>query len=150
MSTGRWSVMTVLVLALVATACASDGSSVGSGGGSPTGSGSVGSPTTAGGGYGGGGGGGGGGGSGSSVATLSQSDYAFTPSKLKVASGDTITVKNGTPSTPHTFTVDGQDVDVAMDPASTQDVTIDLPAGTYDFFCRYHRSQGMTGTLTVT
>ncbi len=147
MSTGRWSVVTVLVLALVATACASDGSSVGSDGGSPSESGSIGSPTPPGGGYGGGGGSGGGG---SSVATVSQSDYVFTPSKLKVASGDTITVKNGTPSTPHTFTVDGQDVDVAMDPASTQDVAIDLPAGTYDFFCRYHRSQGMTGTLTVT
>jgi plastocyanin len=81
---------------------------------------------------------------------VGQSNYVFTPSKPKVASGDTITIKNSTPSTPHTFTVDGENIDVAVDPGSSQDVKIGLAAGTYDFHCRYHESQGMVGTLTVT
>ncbi len=156
MVTGRWSIALVLVMALTGAACASAGSSAGSGGpygGSPSVSGSGGSPTpTGGGGYGhnNGGYGNGGGGGGKPVATVTQSNYVFTPSKLTVASGDTITLKNSTPSTPHTFTVDGQSIDVAMAPASTQDVKIDLPTGTYAFHCQYHQSQGMTGTLTVT
>ncbi|MEO8293260.1 MAG: cupredoxin domain-containing protein [Actinomycetota bacterium] len=153
MAIGRRSVVVVLVLGLVGAACGSDEPSVGSGGGvyaSPSGSVAVGSATpTAGGGYGQGGGGSGGGGR-KSDATLAQSNYRFTPTTLSVASGDTITVSNTTPSTPHTFTIDGQKIDVAMDPASSQDVQIHLPPGTYDFYCRYHRSSGMTGTLTVT
>ena len=54
------------------------------------------------------------------------------------------------PATPHTFTVEGTDIDVANDPQSSQEVTIDLDPGTYTFFCRFHRAQGMEGTLTVT
>jgi plastocyanin len=155
MATVRWSAVVVLVMAVTGAACASE-TSAGSGGGiyggSPSSSGSETSPmpTSGGGGYGTGGGGGGGGGGGKSVATVGQSNYVFTPSKPKVASGDTITIKNSTPSTPHTFTVDGENIDVAVDPGSSQDVKIGLAAGTYDFHCRYHESQGMVGTLTVT
>jgi plastocyanin len=152
--------MAVLVIVL-GTACASEGSSVvGSGsdgsGGTPTAA----SPTSSGGsgGYGGGGGGGGsygnggggGGGGGSSEVTVTQANYTFSPSTFTVASGDTITLKNGTPSTPHTFTVTGEDVDVTVDPSSTRDVKIDLPPGTYPFICRFHEASGMTGTLKVT
>ena len=150
----RWSVATV-VLVVLATACASSGSTTvpGSGSSNPV----VTSPGSSSGGGGGGygqggygGGGGGGGGGGASTMTVTQANYTFSPSTFTVASGDTITVKNGTPSTPHTFTIDGQDVDVTVSPATSQDVTIDLPAGTYPFFCRFHQAEGMTGTLTVT
>ena len=82
--------------------------------------------------------------------TVTQANYQFSPSTFSVASGDTITVTNSTPSTPHTFTVTGQTIDVTVSPASSQDVTIDLPAGTYPFVCRFHQSSGMVGTLTVT
>jgi plastocyanin len=103
-----------------------------------------------GGGYGNGGGGGGGGGGGASAKTITQANYQFSPSTFSVKSGDTITVKNSTPSTPHTFTVTDQDIDVTLDPGSSQDVKIDLPPGTYPFVCTFHESLGMTGTLTVT
>jgi plastocyanin len=126
MAIGRWSAVFVLVMALTGAACSSDGGSAGST-----------TPTS-------------GGGGDASVATVVQSNYQFTPSKPTVSSGDTITIENSTPSTPHTFTVDGQDIDVTVDPASSQEVTIDLPAGTYPFHCQFHQSQGMTGTLTVT
>jgi plastocyanin len=126
MATGRWSAVFVLVMALTGAACSSDGGSSGSS-----------TPTS-------------GGGGGAAVATVVQSNYQFTPSKPTVSSGDTLAIENSTPSTPHTFTVDGQSIDVEITPGSSQDVTIDLPAGTYPFHCRFHQSQGMTGTLTVT
>ena len=148
----------VLALALMGAACANDdGGNAGSGGGS-TGAAATGDTGSTGGGrYGGGGGYGSGGGmtgststgGGSSVLTLTQVNYQFTPAKITVRQGDTITVSDTNPSTPHTFTVTGTDIDVSNDPMSAQDVTIDLTPGTYPFICRYHEGQGMTGTLVV-
>ncbi len=156
---------TAMILGLVAASCASDGSSSGPGGyvgggsavASGGGSGAA-SPTataTEGGGrygYGSGGGSGSGGGDGGGPVTGSvvAANYAFTPSNVTVASGATIEVKNSTPQTPHTFTVTGEDIDVALDPQSTSKVTIDLRPGTYAFECRYHAGSGMKGTLIVT
>jgi plastocyanin len=88
-------------------------------------------------------------GGGSSVLTLTQVNYQFTPAKITVHQGDTITVSDTNPNTPHTFTVTGTDIDVSNDAMSSQDVTIDLAPGTYPFICRFHESQGMTGTLVV-
>ena len=153
-----------LALAMIGAACANDdggnaGSSGGTTGGAATGgTGSSGSSGASGGGaYGGGGGYGSGGGTtgststggGSSVLTLTQVNYQFTPAKITVSKGDTITVSDTNPSTPHTFTVTGTDIDVSNDAMSAQDVTIDLAPGTYPFICRYHEGQGMTGTLVV-
>ena len=87
---------------------------------------------------------------GSGGKTLTQVNYQFTPSNLKVHQGDTITVSDTNPTTPHTFTVEGTEIDVANDAQSSQEVTIDLDPGSYTFFCRFHRAQGMEGTLTVT
>jgi plastocyanin len=146
-----------LALALLGAACANDdGGNTGSGG--STGAGASGDTGSTGGGRYGGGYGGSGGtgptgststGGGSSVLTLAQVNYRFTPAKITVHRGDTITVSDTNPSTPHTFTVTGTDIDVANDPMSAQDVTIDLAPGTYPFICRYHEGQGMTGTLVV-
>lgn len=146
---------------LLGAACANDdGGSAGSGGGS-TGAAATGDTGSTGGGrYGGGGGYGGSSGStgstgsstggGSSVLTLTQVNYQFTPVRITVQKGDTITVSDTNPSTPHTFTVTGTDLDMANDPMSAQDVAIDLAPGTYPFICRFHEGQGMTGTLVVT
>jgi plastocyanin len=40
------------------------------------------------------------------------------------------------------------DVDAEDGESATVDVS-GLAAGTYDFFCKYHKDQGMTGTLEV-
>jgi plastocyanin len=154
MRIARWSAV-LAVMVVLGTACASSSSTVGSGSGSatPTEASSTsggGSGGYGGGGYGSGGGGGGGGGGGASAMTVTQANYQFSPSTFSVASGDTITVTNSTPGTPHTFTVTGQAIDVTVSPASSQDVKIDLPAGTYPFICRFHQASGMKGTLTVT
>ncbi|MFL5766720.1 MAG: cupredoxin domain-containing protein, partial [Actinomycetota bacterium] len=90
-----------------------------------------------------------GGGGGSSATTLSQANYSFTPSKFTVKSGSSVTVKNTTSDTPHTFTISGENVDVTVNPGDSANVKIDLPKGTYPFYCSFHKSLGMTGTLTV-
>ena len=72
----------------------------------------------------------------------------FTPTKLTVKQGDTITVSNvGT--MPHTFTVTGQSVRLVNTPGQSKQVKIDLAPGTYAFVCTYHAASGMTGTLVV-
>ena len=155
-----------MILGVVAASCAGDGSGSGAGAygggastvasGAASGAASATATATEGGGrygYGSGGsasGSGGGDGGGPVTGSVVAANYAFTPSNVTVASGATIQVKNSTPQTPHTFTVTGEDIDVALDPQSTAEVTIDLPRGTYAFECRYHAGSGMKGTLIVT
>jgi plastocyanin len=59
-----------------------------------------------------------------------------------------ITVAN-VGSTAHTFTVTDQNIDIENQQGQSQQVTIDLAPGTYPFICRFHVSEGMTGTLVV-
>ena len=84
---------------------------------------------------------------GSGATTLTMQNIAYSPTSLSVATGSTIDLDNKD-SVEHTFTVDGQDVDVTIEPTATATATIDLAAGSYDFHCKIHPS--MTGTLTVT
>jgi plastocyanin len=85
-------------------------------------------------------------GGGGTVVTAN--NFAFTPTEVTVASGDTITATNGNPLTPHTFTVDDTDIDVNLAGGTSEDVTVDLDPGEYGFRCEIHGQ--MTGTLTVT
>lgn len=79
--------------------------------------------------------------------TLQATNFAFSPATLDVAAGDEITIENASTDTPHTFTVDGTDLDVELSPGDTATETIDLDPGDYEFACRFHAQ--MTGTLTV-
>lgn len=75
--------------------------------------------------------------------------FAFAPSRLNVRRGQTITLEN-VGEAPHTFTIEDQGIDVTNGPREVKRVTVDLSPGTYPFACRFHRDQGMKGTLTVT
>ena len=112
----------VLALLLVGSACGGGDSGTASGGGGN------GDDDKGGGLYGGGGGAGGGGeetGTGAaSLLTLDQNNFLFAPADFSVKSGDTITVRNANAKTPHTFTVTGEDIDVANEPLTSQDVEI--------------------------
>jgi len=79
---------------------------------------------------------------------LTADNFAFSPTAIEVKSGDEIYIENANAETPHTFTIDGTDVDVELTPGEVSEATIDLDPGTYDFHCRFHAS--MTGTITVT
>jgi plastocyanin len=77
---------------------------------------------------------------------LTVKDFAFHPNCFSVSARSTISVTNQDTTT-HTFTVDGTDVNVSLDPSTTHDAT--APAtGTYSFHCSIHPI--MTGTLVVT
>jgi len=142
-------VVAAAVLTLLAAACSSSNSpSSGSSSSGGTGS-SASAGTTGTGGNSGGGGSTTSGGGGTPTDTIAQANYKFTPSTPSVKSGDTVTVKNTTTDTPHTFTVTGQNIDVAVQPGKSAKVKVDLPPGTYPFVCTFHESLGMTGTLTV-
>ena len=82
--------------------------------------------------------------------TIQQNNYSFDPATFTLNSGDTITIKNGNANTPHNFTIKGTSIDVTNDALASQDVTIDLKPGTYEFYCKFHVQLGMKGTLTVT
>jgi plastocyanin len=93
--------------------------------------------------------GGGGGGGGDGGASVSAVDFAFEPTTLSVSSGDTITVTNEGEAS-HTFTVEeGEEhlIDQEVAPGASSEVTVDLEAGEYEFYCEFHPE--MTGTLTV-
>ena len=157
MTFGRWtgSAVPALALVLVAAACGSKGSTGAGSGGNAQANSSSGSG--GGGRYGYGGGtkssGGGSNAGGTASLTLEQTNnYTFNPTTVKVKSGSTIAVQDIAGQTPHNFSVQGQSIDVTNNPGQTSKVKIGLPAGTYQFFCKFHGSpgQGMHGTLTVT
>ncbi|MEX0755557.1 MAG: cupredoxin domain-containing protein [Actinomycetota bacterium] len=79
--------------------------------------------------------------------TIVAEGLAFSPTSLTIASGTQIEVDNED-STEHTFTIDGTAIDEDLAADTDVQVTIDLEAGDYDWFCKIHPS--MTGTLTVT
>jgi cytochrome c oxidase subunit II len=83
-------------------------------------------------------------------ATVTASNYRFAPARITVSAGEVIEVKDSNPTTPHTFTVKGTDIDLSLDPGSSQAATVDLAPGTYQVLCRFHAGQGMKATLVVT
>jgi plastocyanin len=84
---------------------------------------------------------------GTTTSTVTLIDNQFEPSDPVVAAGDVDVVNDG--SNPHTFTVEGQDVDVEVQPGETATASVDLEPGSYTLFCEFHRSAGMETTLTV-
>jgi plastocyanin len=84
----------------------------------------------------------------SGEATVKLEDFEFSPKTLDVASGATISLENEGQA-PHTFTIDGQGVDEEVEAGDGSSISLNLAPGTYDFYCRFHKAQGMTGTLTV-
>lgn len=67
---------------------------------------------------------------------------------LVLAVGDTVKVTDIDPEEQHNFVVEG----VGRSPTLGEGDTFSLrfgKAGTYEFVCTFHESQGMTGTVTV-
>ena len=81
------------------------------------------------------------------TSTITMRDNEFVPSAATIAVGDVDLVNEG--QSPHNFTIEGQGIDVDVDPGTTTTQSIDLAAGTYTIFCAFHRSDGMQGSLTV-
>lgn len=80
-------------------------------------------------------------------------DIAFTPRKITIPANTptTITIVNNGAAV-HNFSIDELNVRSGdLQAGETKRVTINAPAGTYDFYCSIpgHRTAGMVGALAV-
>ena len=80
--------------------------------------------------------------------TITVSGNAFDPATAEAAAGKVVFNVTNQDSLKHTFTIDGTDVDIALDPNGSGSAEAELAPGTYPWHCKIHTS--MTGTLTVT
>jgi len=88
---------------------------------------------------------------GMSTFEIDQDNFFFSPSTIDGSAGQkiTFTVKN-VGSAPHTFTIDNLNIDVTVQPGDEMTVDVTFPtSGTVEFYCKFHKSMGMTGTLEV-
>ena len=82
---------------------------------------------------------------------VSMTEYAFEPGDVTVSEGDSIEVVNDG-ELPHNLTVTDEDLATSdLDGGGSEELTVDLPPGEYEYICTIgdHADQGMTGTLTV-
>jgi len=86
---------------------------------------------------------------GSDALELEADDFYFEPTFIKATPGSTLTLTVGNEGdASHTFTVDDQDIDTEVEPGATADVEVTVPEdGTVNYYCRFHRSQGMQGAV---
>ena len=81
------------------------------------------------------------------TTSVELADFAFRPDCLSADAGATITLDN-TGDAPHTFTVEGTDVDVDLDAgASGNAILAGVDPGTYVVTCTFHPQ--MEATLTI-
>jgi plastocyanin len=81
------------------------------------------------------------------ATSIELADFAFLPDCLSVDAGATISLEN-TGDAPHTFTVQGTDLDVKVDAGSSDEIRFDgVDPGTYAVTCTFHPQ--MEATLTV-
>ena len=80
--------------------------------------------------------------------TITVSGNAFDPATAEATAGNVVFDVTNQDGVQHTFTIDGTDVDIALDPNGSGTAEAELAAGTYQWHCKIHTS--MTGTLTVT
>jgi plastocyanin len=88
---------------------------------------------------------------GKSTFDIDQENFSFSPATLDGSAGQkiTFTIKN-VGSVPHTFTIDSMNIDVTVSPGSQSTVDVTFPtSGTVEFYCKFHKAMGMTGTLGV-
>jgi plastocyanin len=81
------------------------------------------------------------------ATSVELADFVFRPDCLAVDAGATIDLEN-TGDAPHTFTVEGTDLDVNVDAGGSDDLRFDgVEPGTYAVTCTFHPQ--MEATVTV-
>lgn len=79
-------------------------------------------------------------------------DFNFRPATLTASTSQDIVLTNSGAAL-HNFSIEGTSIDQDVQPGQSVTLTAPGPSfkpGTYTFFCKYHRAQGMSGTLTAT
>lgn len=82
------------------------------------------------------------------TVSIDADSFSFDRTFLKAKPGDVAVTVRNTSGIPHTFTVDGQDVDVQLAPGASKTVTVAVSSGPpVVFYCRFHRASGMQGAF---
>ena len=79
-------------------------------------------------------------------------DIYFEPDSLTLPADTAVVVSlSNEGASEHNFSIDELEIDVDQAPSEEQEVEINAPAGTYEFYCDVpgHRESGMVGTLVV-
>jgi uncharacterized cupredoxin-like copper-binding protein len=79
-------------------------------------------------------------------------DIYFEPEEVSIPADTDVTFALPNEGvTLHNFSIDELAIDVDIDPGATEEMIVNAPAGTYDFYCNIpgHRPAGMEGVLTV-
>jgi plastocyanin len=81
------------------------------------------------------------------ATTVELADFAFRPDCVSVDAASTIGLEN-TGDAPHTFTVADTDLDVKLDPGTSDEISFGtVDPGTYPVTCTFHPQ--MEATVTV-
>jgi plastocyanin len=85
------------------------------------------------------------------VIDMTASDFSFSPDALSSEVGAPIEVSlKNTGQAAHTFTIDELDIDVEVAPGDETTVRVlASEAAELEYYCRFHRASGMTGSLTA-
>jgi plastocyanin len=85
------------------------------------------------------------------AAPVTMMDTFFEPACLAVSSTQSLALTNAG-NQDHNLTIEGTDLSVDVEPGEdeeTDEVGEVVEAGTFRFFCRFHKAQGMVGTITI-
>lgn len=85
-------------------------------------------------------------------AAVASYDIYFEPSALTIPAGTDVTLTLPNEGvTLHNFSIDALGVSVDISAGATETVTLNAPAGTYEYYCNVpgHKPAGMVGTLTT-
>jgi plastocyanin len=85
------------------------------------------------------------------VFELTETDFEFVPSVFAMRTDQNITIVNEG-QTVHNFSIEGTPADIdtpAGETTALEAIGGAAEPGTYNFFCKYHRSRGMTGTIYI-
>jgi plastocyanin len=80
---------------------------------------------------------------------LDMADFSFSPQTVKGKPGQKVTLElKNTGTVEHNLTITSQGINRDVGAGKTATVEVTIPqSGTVAFYCKYHKSQGMTGQL---
>ena len=84
--------------------------------------------------------------------TVTSHDIFFDPKEITIPANTDVTISLPNEGvTTHDFSIDALGISVSIDPGATENVVVNAPAGTYEYYCNIpgHKAAGMVGTLTV-
>ena len=88
---------------------------------------------------------------GKSDLEVEQDDFYFEPTIIEGKAGQKVKLElKNEGKNLHNFSIDSLNIDQDVNPDQSATVTVTIPqSGTLEFYCKYHRTQGMVGELKV-